>query len=854
MIRSRSRRRTVWAMSRKLVALALLLGFAGCTDAKLRKTPEPPPTPIDDKLAVQGKVCTTDPSTLTFPVKIILVIDASQSMIVSDPADPVTLHTGRREAAEEVVNTLLDLDQEGVGIAIVTFAGAAVILTQCDYYNPADADCDPEGDGVADVRCEASLPGDDPAVDDPAYLCDCDGILDADCFSNNRAELLLSTPQLDNAGGLTAYFSALGEAFSLLSADVQGADEISLARSKYVVVFLSDGLPDSDLAEERENILGAVEDMVELAQAARVGEFSFNTAFLSTAATPQIAQAAEDLLRAMADVGNGTFRSFPNGEAINFLDVDLTSLRRAFTLSSIVAVNTNTLIRDTEILVDSDGDTLADIDEDIDMDGVVDINEDRDGNGILGEDADEDGHLDVNEDLNGNGILDLGEDPDCDRVLQRADDLDGDGVLIPSEDADCDSILDVAEDLDGNGVLTGYCEDRDGDGALNAACEDTNRNGLLDAGEDVNDNGILDRGDDVNCNGLLDTCEDKNFNGVFDASEDANGNGVLDGRCEDRNGNNIIDPGEDANANGALDRGEDTNCNGRLDLAEVDTNGDGVANACEDLDCDGHLDIGETDPMNIDTDGYGFNDALEVNLCPDWRNQPDADGNYCGFNPLDPPVMAPPPASPQPEDCVLDLDKADVDGDGFRDCEERFYGTTRLSYDSDRDGLPDQVEVRFGTNPSDDDAEDDADFDKTTNGQEVRTFGDPRNNDAATRAQRGYRYRVLSDQLEGPVSCREFRVENITLVDTRDDGWNLILVYAGQVPFDDPGAAVDYRVACAWARFDEDNNTKDPPGGFLELTMEDFHPPICGSTSEDDCVPLDMATDCIGPRSLPGSP
>lgn len=792
-------------MSRNAIALALLLGFVGCTDAKLRRAPEPPPTPIDDKLAIQGRVCTSDPSTLTFPVKIILVIDASQSMNVSDPADPLTLHTGRRTAAEEVINTLLDQDQEGVGIAIVSFAGAAVILTQCDYINPA---FDVDGDGVGD-RCEDTLPGDDPAVDDPNYP-PCDGILDTDCFSNNRAELLLSTPQLDRGGGLTAYFSALGEAFTLLSADVQNVDDISLARSKYVVVFLSDGLPDSDLAEERTNILGAVEDMVELAQAARVGEFSFNTAFLAAGAPPQIVTAATDLLQAMADVGNGTFRSFPNGESINFLSVDLTSLRRAFTLSTIVAVNTNTLIEDTEILADSDRDALADLHEDLDMDFRVDVNEDTNLDGVLGEDVDEDGHLDVDEDANGNGILDLGEDPDCNGLLDSGDDLDGDRVMIPSEDQDCDSNLDVAEDADGSGTLSGFCEDRNHNGVLDGTCEDANGNGTIERGEDANANGILDRGEDQNCNDLLDTCEDQN------------GNGVLDG-------------------------------------GEVDTNGNGAAESCEDLDCDGHLDVGETDPMLWDTDGYGFNDGLEVNLCPTWRTTScvvapghvDASGNpdCCGFYPIDAPDLPPPPATPQPEDCVLDLDKADVDGDGFRDCEERFYGTTRLSFDSDRDGLPDPVEVRFQTNPSDDDAEGDADFDKTTNGQEVRTFGDPRNNDAATRAERGYRYRVLSDQLDGAISCREFRVENITLVDTRDDGWNLLYVYAGQVPFDDPGAAVDYRMACVWARFDEDNNLKDPPGGFLELTEDDFHPPVC-LPDAIDCAPLDITTDCIGPRSL----
>jgi hypothetical protein len=119
--------------------------------------------------------------------------------------------------------------------------------------NPGDPTCDQNGDGdTTDVedRCEETRPGDDPAVDDPA-ICNCDGILDTDCFSNNRAELLLSTPQLDNGGGLTAYFSALGEAFSMLSNDVQNVDEISLARSKYVFVFMSDGIPETDLGEER---------------------------------------------------------------------------------------------------------------------------------------------------------------------------------------------------------------------------------------------------------------------------------------------------------------------------------------------------------------------------------------------------------------------------------------------------------------------------------------------------------------------------------------------------------------------------------------------------------------------------
>ncbi|MBI2892010.1 MAG: VWA domain-containing protein [Deltaproteobacteria bacterium] len=574
----------------------LLSVLASCTNADLRDTPDPPPAVLDDKLSIQGHVCTSDPSELTFPVKVIFVIDSSQSMNVSDPVDPADPdgYTGRQKALRDVVAQLLGSNPEGIGIGIVSFAGSAQILTQCDT----------DGDQVPD----------------------------ADCFTNDPVELESDIELLGFAGSVTSYSSALALAFSMLSTDMQGVDEVSLARSKYAVVFLSDGLPDTDDPEETRNILGSVEDMVELAHVNRVGSFSFNTAYLSTFASPEVAQAASELLRSMAEVGEGTTRSFPNGEAINFLEVDLTSMRRAFSLSTIVATNTSAMVRDTTILVDTDHDFLPDDEEDADGDGRVD---------------------------------------------------DG---------------------------------------------------------------------------------------------EDANGNGVLD-------------PGED-------------------------------------LDADGALDVWETDPLLVDTDGYGFSDGLEVRL---------------EFNPRDPPDMPPPPARPQPEDCALAEDKLDTDGDGFRDCEERFYGTSRLSMDSDRDGLPGPVEVRFGTNPVDDDAEKDADFDRTSNGQEVRTFGDPRNNDATIRAERSYRYQVLDDGLDGARSCRDFRIDNITLVETLDDGWNLLLVYAGQVPFDDPGSAVDYRVACVLARFQASANIKDPPGGFIELDESDFHLP---TEIDPNQVDPDL---CVGP-------
>src|SRR5687768_14701158 len=163
-------------------ALLVVLALLACTEAKLRRNPEPPPTPIDDKLAIQGSVCTDDPTSLEFPVKVLFIVDSTGSMVVADPPDPVTGVTNRRTAVEEVITTLLDRDPEGVGIGLITFAGPAVILTQCDQRGAAG---NPVPPGVPDC------------------------VPDTDCFSQNRAELLLSTPQLDVGGGLTAYFSAL---------------------------------------------------------------------------------------------------------------------------------------------------------------------------------------------------------------------------------------------------------------------------------------------------------------------------------------------------------------------------------------------------------------------------------------------------------------------------------------------------------------------------------------------------------------------------------------------------------------------------------------------------------------------
>ena len=135
-----------------------------------------------------------------------------------------------------------------------------------------------------------------------------------------------------------------------------------------------------------------------------------------------------------------------------------------------------------------------------------------------------------------------------------------------------------------------------------------------------------------------------------------------------------------------------------------------------DADADG-IDYGDehyygTDPNNPDTDGDGIDDGDEC------RNGT----NPLLISPIDPddPAFADPRADP-PIDVVprpwttcaaakqawlaeyggmaSSLDLTDTDGDGITDDDERYYGTDPNNPDTDGDSIDDGEECRWGTNP-----------------------------------------------------------------------------------------------------------------------------------------------------------
>ena len=84
----------------------------------------------------------------------------------------------------------------------------------------------------------------------------------------------------------------------------------------------------------------------------------------------------------------------------------------------------------------------------------------------------------------------------------------------------------------------------------------------------------------------------------------------------------------------------------------------------------------------------------------------------------------------------------DRDGDGLNDCEEARLKTDPLNPDTDGDRILDGVELRIGTQPNEADAERDPDFDGVINRSEVQGNTDPKSIDADRFVKERVRYIV----------------------------------------------------------------------------------------------------------------
>jgi len=297
--------------------LASLLALWGCKDhAPLERTT------ASSVAVLKGTFRTENPDEINFPVKVLFAIDASASMGFVMPdgggagADPYGL---RLDAARSFIERY-NSEYDDVSFEVMIWNSAVTSVTQ-------------NADGQNDF------------TKDPDELND-----------------ILSFNANDTT---TNYLGTLSTIYTDIQRDITEAEnQDNLSRTKYIVIFLSDGQPDSGTGiDSQKKITDSVEDIVDMVENWGVGSFNFHTFLLEDPALSEdeLAEAGQ-ILEAMAESGNGQYQRFDNADSIDFNIVDL-RLTVEYMVKYIVAFNFNVQPGVDSLLLDSDGDGLTDEEE-----------------------------------------------------------------------------------------------------------------------------------------------------------------------------------------------------------------------------------------------------------------------------------------------------------------------------------------------------------------------------------------------------------------------------------------------------------------------------------------------------------
>lgn len=266
---------------------------------------------------------------------------------------------------------------------------------------------------------------------------------------------------------------------------------------------------------------------------------------------------------------------------------------------------------------------------------------------------------------------------------------------------------------------------------------------------------------------------------------------------------------------------------------EVDTDGDGLIDA---LDNDfSHM----TNKNFVDSDDDGFDDNFEVRRWDEGFRPAAKDGRGCD------------PLSPLSMGCRLE----DTDGDGLTQYAEDYLKTRTRLVDSDADGVPDGMEVRYGLNPTQRVAAGlDTDGDGTSDSEEFRLGSNPVVRDVPFQQKNAYQFAVKSEVMGDNSVCYDFKVSNLELVTPPNragltQGYNLFKVWFAEAP--ESGVATDYGVwkaACFWAQY-------DPPS--VRVPAGPDGPPLSASDFVDPYSinsPAEYEATCLGVSPARGTP
>ena len=392
------------------VLIFWFLFFSGCEGPDLERTQE------RSKVTLRGSFMTESPDEINFPVKVLFAIDCSLSM------------------GDNVNGQVVGSDPY--------FLRIEAVRNFIDEYNSNE-----------NTSFEIMLWNND--VFDRTRTLDGRGGFTKDPDELNRV--------LDRARNdtMTDYLGTLDAIYADIQRDINREDEDNLIRSKYIVVFLSDGMSNvQGGSQPNSDIWNSVSEIYEMAEESGVGAFNFHTFLLlgmfPPTASGQLAQQyAEETLEGMADQGNGQFRLFDSAEAVDFINIVDMRLTVEYKVKYIVAFNYNVRPGTELVYVDSDGDGLTD-NEEVDY-GTDPDSKDTDGDGLSD-------FFEVKLSSPGHELDPLVQDSPCDIPLDGLwPDSDTDGLTDCEEyvkgtnrrlvDTDADGIPDGIEFLTGTNPL-----------------------------------------------------------------------------------------------------------------------------------------------------------------------------------------------------------------------------------------------------------------------------------------------------------------------------------------------------------------------------------------------------------------
>ena len=401
--------------------LAALFGLTGCvTDVELganslQLTPQTPRT-----VSVEGELCTP---VVTSPIRIVIALDGSQSMLISDPSG------SRGQAVVDLLDTLPQ--DPAISVAVLVFRGSTLAWLTLSGL--------PEFDRVVDYS---------PAA------------------KNLLSQRILNfaSPGSDP----TDFAAPLSDIYSVVSRDIaqraqlQGLDE---TRARYSVVFLSDGAPTTN--QDTELLCGdAVRRIAQLRDLA--DEVTVNTVHVfapTLAACPadagvvtqptcglavlppgtcalEVVDQNAQRLALMAGLGGGTFSDFRGGAPVA-LNLAFAPVRRRLVFDKLVASNLSAPAGSPAGVADSD------------LDGLIDSAELTEGTLPSVADTDGDGFSDgveVTFRALGSSFSPTQVDPGCPAQMRGLDN-------------DCDGLMDCDEQLIGT---SSAAVDTDADGIADA--------------------------------------------------------------------------------------------------------------------------------------------------------------------------------------------------------------------------------------------------------------------------------------------------------------------------------------------------------------------------------------------------